>query len=141
MPAVVIPGVIFTVLALWPFLEARATHDTAWHHFAQKPRQAPVRSAIGAGGLTFFIVLTLAGSNDVLAKFLDVEVDTLNVYLKSAVFVLPIVVAFATYRICRDLGARDPHPMTHPERVVVRRNAEGGFDTEHGEPAGTETRG
>ncbi len=93
MPAVVIPGVIFTVLALWPFLEARATHDTAWHHFAQKPRQAPVRSAIGAGGLTFFIVLTLAGSNDVLAKFLDVEVDTLNVYLKAAVFVLPIVVA------------------------------------------------
>jgi ubiquinol-cytochrome c reductase cytochrome b subunit len=141
MPAVVIPGVIFTVLALWPFLEARATHDTAWHHFAQKPRQAPVRSAIGAGGLTFFIVLTLAGSNDVLAKFLDVEVDTLNVYLKAAVFVLPIVVAIATYRICRDLGARDPHPMTHPERVVVRRNAEGGFDTEHGEPAGTETRG
>jgi ubiquinol-cytochrome c reductase cytochrome b subunit len=141
MPAVVIPGVIFTVLALWPFLEARATRDTAWHHFAQKPREAPVRSAVGAGGLTFFLVLTLAGSNDVLAKFLDVEVDTLNVYLKVAVFVLPILVGLATFRICRDLGARDPHPIAEPERVVVRRNAEGGFDVEHEEHTRSETHG
>jgi ubiquinol-cytochrome c reductase cytochrome b subunit len=141
MPAVVIPGIIFTVLALWPFLEARATRDTAWHHFAQKPREAPVRSAVGAGGLTFFLVLTLAGSNDVLAKFLDVEVDTLNVYLKAAVVVLPILVGLATYRICRDLGARDPHPIAEPERVVVRRNPQGGFDVEHEEPTGSEAHG
>ncbi|MGE5227101.1 MAG: hypothetical protein ACM3OO_09540, partial [Planctomycetaceae bacterium] len=75
------------------------------------------------------------------AKFLDVEVDTLNVYLKVAVFVLPILVGLATFRICRDLGARDPHPIAEPQRVVVRRNAEGGFDVEHEERTGSETHG
>ena len=37
LPAVVVPGIIFTVLALWPFIEARAKRDTAMHHDAQRP--------------------------------------------------------------------------------------------------------
>ena len=49
-PAVVVPGVIFTILALWPFLEARVRRDHALHHFAQRAREAPVRSGVGAAG-------------------------------------------------------------------------------------------
>jgi ubiquinol-cytochrome c reductase cytochrome b subunit len=131
LPAVVIPGVVFTVLALWPFLEARVTHDHGRHHFAQHPREAPVRSGIGAAGVAFFTVLTLAGSNDVLAKFLDIEVDSLNAILRVALFVLPAGIGYATYRICRDLVARDPHPIARPGRARIRRSATGGYEAEH----------
>jgi ubiquinol-cytochrome c reductase cytochrome b subunit len=127
LPAVVVPGIIFTVLGLWPFLEARATRDRAWHDFAQHPREAPARSGIGAAGLAFFTVLMLAGSNDVLAKFLDVEVDTLNTVLKVALVALPIVAGIATWRICRELSASDDQPNERPRRSTIRRGAGGGY--------------
>ncbi len=129
--AVVLPGIVFTVLAIWPFLEARVTKDRATHHFAQRPREAPVRSAIGAAGITWFVVLMLAGSNDVLAKYLQVEVDTLNAWLRVLVFVLPAVAGAITFWICRDLGRRAIRPIRDPARVTFRRTEAGGFDEEH----------
>jgi ubiquinol-cytochrome c reductase cytochrome b subunit len=131
LPAVVLPGVITTVLLLWPFLEERVTGDHEWHHFAQRPREAPVRTGIGAAGVTFFAVLMFAGSNDVLAAFLRIEVDSLNTLLKVATFVLPTAIGYATFRICRDLRDRDPRPIAQPPRSRVRRNAAGGYDADH----------
>ena len=89
-----------------------------------------MRSAFGAGGIAFFVLLMLAGSNDVLAKFLQVEVDTLNTVLKVLLFVVPVISGVLTWWICRDLRARDERPIKAPSRVVFRRNAAGGFDEE-----------
>lgn len=128
LPAVVVPGIIFTTIALWPWLEAWVSGDHDKHNFSQRPREAPVRTAIGAAGLAFMTVLMLAGSNDVLAKFLGVEVDTLNTVLKYAIFLVPPAAGLATLRICRDLQRRDPHPIEDHERMTVQRNTAGGFD-------------
>ena len=127
LPAVVIPGAIFTVLARWPYLEARISGHHEWHHFAQRPREAPLRSAIGAAGIAFMTVLMLAGSNDVLATFLHVEVDSLNDVLKVLGIVLPFLVGTVTFRICRDLRDGGSPPAAAPPRATIRRNAEGGF--------------
>jgi len=135
LPAVVVPGIIFTALALWPFVEARVRRDTAAHHYAQRPREAPVRSGIGAAGITMFIVLMLAGSNDVLAKYLLIEVDTLNSVLLVLLFTLPAVVGLLTFWICRDLGRRGTRPIENPPRVALRRKGDGGFDAAHVSPA------
>ena len=132
LPAVVVPGIIFTALALWPFIEARATGDRGVHHDAQRPRDEPVRSGVGAAGIAFFVLLMLAGSNDVLAQFLQVEVDSLNGVLKVLVFLVPALAGALTWWICRDLGARDASPIAHPARSHVRRNARGGFTDEDG---------
>ena len=131
LPGVVIPGIIFTILALWPFLEAKVTKDHDWHNFAQRPREVPVRTAIGVAGIAFMTVLLLAGSNDVLAKFLGVEVDTLNSVLKVLVFVAPVVAGTVALRIGQDLHRRDPHPIGGRARMVVTRNEAGGFDGTH----------
>jgi ubiquinol-cytochrome c reductase cytochrome b subunit len=101
------------------------------HHDAQRPREAPVRAGIGAGGIAFFVLLMLAGSNDVLAKYLQVEVDTLNGVLRVLLFVVPVLVAVTTWWICRDLRAHGGAPIARPARVEFRRNAEGGFDEVH----------
>jgi ubiquinol-cytochrome c reductase cytochrome b subunit len=124
----VVPGLVFTILALWPYLEARASGDHEWHHFAQHPREAPVRSAFGAAGMAFFVVLVLAGGNDVVAKFLGIEVDSFNTILRWTLFLGPVLSGSITYWICRDLRDRPRHPMAAPPRVTFRRNAAGGFE-------------
>ena len=45
----------------WPFLEARVTGDHAEHHLLDRPRERPVRTALGVATLVFYAVLTLAG--------------------------------------------------------------------------------
>lgn len=128
LPAIVMPGIIFTLLMLWPWLEARVTGDRDKHNLAQRPREVPLRSAIGAAGLSFMAILMLAGSNDVLAKFLGVEVDTLNTVLKFAIVVAPAAIGWVTWRICRDLRDTDLRPIAEPARMTLQRNEAGGYD-------------
>jgi len=128
LPGVVLPGLFFALVWAWPFLEARARRDRTMHHLLQHPREAPLRSAIGAAGLTLMTVLTLAGSNDVMAKLFRIEVDTLNTGLRWALFVAPPVVGFAVHRICRQLNREQTHPVRRPARGAVRWSPDGGFD-------------
>jgi ubiquinol-cytochrome c reductase cytochrome b subunit len=130
IPGVVLPGAFFTLLALWPFIEARVTGDRADHHLLDRPRDAPVRTGIGVGGFTFIAVLTLAGSNDVLAKLFNVSVEAFN----RATWVLLLfgapILGYVAYRIARELGRTDLHPMSRPTRVRIRRTRDGAFDVE-----------
>jgi ubiquinol-cytochrome c reductase cytochrome b subunit len=127
LPGVVVPGVFFTIVALWPFIEARVTRDRSTHHLLQRPRDAPERSAVGAAGLTFIVILTLAGSNDLLAKAFNVEVETINAIDKVALVAGPIVVGWITLRVCCELRRRDLRPVARPGRVRITRTAAGGF--------------
>jgi ubiquinol-cytochrome c reductase cytochrome b subunit len=108
-PGVLLPTVTFGLLYAWPFLEARFTGDRAEHHLLDRPRERPLRTAIGVGGLSFYAVLLLAGSNDILARFLGVPVAGVTVTLRILVLVLPLVAALIAHRVMRALrgsGAR-----------------------------------
>ncbi len=104
-PAIVLPGITFALLYAWPFLEARVTHDHAEHHLLDRPSDRPVRTAIGAGVLTFFVVLTAAGGQDIIAAKLQLDIVPVTSTLRVLVFVLPLLVAAAAWKICRDLKA------------------------------------
>jgi ubiquinol-cytochrome c reductase cytochrome b subunit len=98
-PAVLLAGVTFMGLYLWPFLEARATGDRAAHDLLDRPRDHPVRSALGAATLSFYAVLFFAASNDLLAKWLKVRVTIITGIFQVAVFVVPAVVGLVTHRL------------------------------------------
>ncbi len=72
LPGIVVPAILFGGFTLWPFIEAKLTGDHREHQLLQWPWEAPVRLAVGAAALTVFLVLTIAGGNDVLAVFLQV---------------------------------------------------------------------
>ncbi len=55
-----IMGLVFMLLIAYPFLEKKFTGDNAHHNLLQRPRDAPVRTAIGAMAIAFYIVLTFA---------------------------------------------------------------------------------
>jgi ubiquinol-cytochrome c reductase cytochrome b subunit len=127
LPAVVLPGLVFTVLALWPFIERRITGDDRPHHLLDRPRDAPLRTAVGVAGVSVMAVLTLAGSNDVLANLLGMQIGTFNRAARSLLVALPVATGVAAYAACRELGRRDLHPTAGGRRMVVRRTADGGF--------------
>ena len=52
----VIMGLVFLVLMIYPWLEKRFTGDTAHHNLLQRPRDVPVRTAIGAMVIAFYLV-------------------------------------------------------------------------------------
>ncbi|MDQ3958059.1 MAG: cytochrome bc complex cytochrome b subunit [Actinomycetota bacterium] len=128
VPGVVLPGVGFTILALWPFIEARLTGDREEHHLLDRPRDLPLRTGVGVAGLLYFAVLTIAGGNDVLSLVFNVPVESMTVILRYATFVVPVLGGLVAYRVARDLKASEWHPFGRGRPTALRRNAAGGFD-------------
>lgn len=128
IPGVVIPGIVFTVMALWPFIEARATRDSGLHNLLDDPRDAPVRMGIGVAGLVFFLLLTIAGGNDVLALMFNASVEQITNALRVAVLAAPPLSGFVAYRIAQELSLSGDRPFRHRRAVKLRRNARGGFE-------------
>jgi ubiquinol-cytochrome c reductase cytochrome b subunit len=98
-PGVLLLGVTFTFIYLWPWIERRfITRDDREHHILDRPRDNPLRTGIGAGVLTFYAVLFLAGSNDVIADTLTVPVSTVTAVMQGMVLGLPVVVGWLAHR-------------------------------------------
>jgi ubiquinol-cytochrome c reductase cytochrome b subunit len=113
-PGAGLGGLTFGLLYLWPFLEARITGDRVEHHIADRPRQRPVRTALGAATLGFYAVCFFAGSADVVAARFDLSVNALLITMRVLVFVVPVVTAVVTYRLCKELSRRDGLPTMSP---------------------------
>jgi ubiquinol-cytochrome c reductase cytochrome b subunit len=118
LPAIVLPTIIFGGFTLWPFIEARLSGDRRQHELLQWPWEAPLRLAIGVAVLTLFVVLTLAGANDVLAVFLQVGVDDLTSAARVLVVVAPILTGIVAYRLAIERRRRDERRRTPVERLA-----------------------
>jgi ubiquinol-cytochrome c reductase cytochrome b subunit len=104
---VFLPGVTFLLLYTWPWLEARITKDHREHHVLDRPRDRPMRTALGVAALTFYTILGLAGADDVVAVALGVSLNAiLNAY-RVLLLVLPPIAAFVAFRLCKELQRRD----------------------------------
>ncbi len=128
-PAVALPGIVFTIMFLWPAIERRITGDRASHNLLQFPRDVPWRTALGMAVLTFVVVLTLAGGNDVIAAALNVSVEGITRFLRVAVLVLPLAAFALTHRIASRLRDSREHPVSAARPHVIRRTTSGGFET------------
>jgi ubiquinol-cytochrome c reductase cytochrome b subunit len=89
LPTVVLPGLIFTLMAAYPWLEARFTGDRAYHNLLDRPRDVPVRTAIGTASISFYLVLMIAGGNDVIASIFRLSVNQMTYTLRTLCIVLP----------------------------------------------------
>jgi ubiquinol-cytochrome c reductase cytochrome b subunit len=112
-PAVLLPGITFTLLFAWPFLEARFTHDREPHHLLDRPRDHPMRTALGMATLTFYAVLLLAASNDLIAKWFLVSVESVTWVFRVLLFLLPPLVGWGTHRLAKALLASGADRLTH----------------------------
>jgi ubiquinol-cytochrome c reductase cytochrome b subunit len=128
VPALVVPGVIFTALALWPAIERWATGDHRFHNVCDRPRNAPTRTAFGMAGIAFWGVLWLEGGNDVIADHFHIPLYETTEIARYAIFIAPIVVFIATRRICIGLQRKDAALLTHGvETGIIRQTPEGAY--------------
>ncbi|CAN5544368.1 hypothetical protein BH20ACT2_BH20ACT2_05510 [soil metagenome] len=107
VPAVLLAGLTFVALYLWPFLEARVTKDHDTHHLLDRPRERPVRTALGVATLAFYTVLTFAGASDVLSVTFGVSVNSVFRAFRVLLVVAPLLSGWATYRLCKELSAHE----------------------------------
>ncbi|HEX2289895.1 MAG TPA: ubiquinol-cytochrome c reductase cytochrome b subunit, partial [Pseudonocardiaceae bacterium] len=70
-PTMVLPAIMFTLAATYPAIERKLTNDNASHNLLQRPRDVPVRTALGMMAISFMFVLLLSGGNDVIAYVLN----------------------------------------------------------------------
>ncbi len=108
VPAVVFPTITFSMLYAWPAVEKRLTGDWGEHHLLDRPRDHPLRTALGVAVLTFYIVLFVGGSQDVIAQQLGVSIVSVTWVLRIILIVLPLATAAIAYAVCRDLGKELP---------------------------------
>ncbi|WP_425437684.1 cytochrome b [Mumia flava] len=132
IPAVLLMGLLFTVLAIWPFAERWVTRDNAEHHLLQRPRNAPTRTALGVAGMTFYGVCWIAGGNDIIALKFNLDIFVITWLCRIGVFVGPVIAFIVTRRICISLQRKDNETLLHGyETGIIVRSPDGAYAEAH----------
>ncbi len=126
--AVLLPGLLFSFFAVWPWIEAAWLNDRSAHHLLDRPRDAPIRTGIGVATIVFCFGLLMAGSGDVQARYIQEPITTITRFYQIFCLLAPIFGFFITYWLCIEL--RERAGVHKAPRVRLRRNAEGGYDEE-----------
>ncbi|MBK9740653.1 MAG: ubiquinol-cytochrome c reductase cytochrome b subunit [Actinobacteria bacterium] len=113
IPAMILPGLMFTALGLYPFLESWLTGDKREHNLLDRPRNAPVRTGIGVMAITFYALLWVGGANDIIATAFDLSINSIIWFLRVSIFILPPIAFVVTKRICLGLQRRDRDKLLH----------------------------
>jgi len=113
IPGLIIPGILFTGMALYPFIESWITGDKREHHLLDRPRNVPNRTALGAMSLTFMLVALINGGNDIIATTFDLSINQVMWFSRIAIFILPPIAFVVTKRICLSLQRADRELVLH----------------------------
>ena len=112
LPLAVLP-IFLGLVAFYPFIEAWITGDKREHHIAERPRNAPARTSIGAAGITFYAVLWAAASSDLIATHFLLSIEGVIRTMQILLFIAPVIAYFLTKRICLGLQKRDREIALH----------------------------
>ncbi len=123
-----LPGILFALLLCWPWIEGAFGRDRRDHNLLDRPRDNPLRTAIGVALFLFALGLTLAGSGDVQARYVHESITTITQIYRLFCILAPIAGFILTYAFANELRARSG--VQKAPRVRLRRNAEGGFEEE-----------
>ncbi|HSC73225.1 MAG TPA: cytochrome b, partial [Gaiellaceae bacterium] len=100
---VAFPLVVFGFLLLWPALERRFGGDDAYHNLLDRPRDVPMRTAVGLAVVTWVFLVFLAGASDRVDVLFGISYGSQIWVYRVLVFVAPVVVGLVAYRVCVEL--------------------------------------
>jgi ubiquinol-cytochrome c reductase cytochrome b subunit len=123
-----IMGLVFVLLTIYPFLEKRFSGDYAHHNLLQRPRDVPVRTSIGAMAIAFYMLLTLAAMNDIIAFKFHISLNATTWIGRIGMVILPPFVYFIAYRWCIGLQRSDRAVLEHGvETGIIKRLPHGAY--------------
>jgi ubiquinol-cytochrome c reductase cytochrome b subunit len=141
IPAVIVPGLFFTVVAGYPLLAGWIVGGRPPRGLlAPKPADPANRIGVGVAGITLYGLLWAAAANDEIAYHLHISVYTVTWVFRVLVLTGPVL-AFALARMIRHVAAtRRREEAEHGiETGRIMMTPEGGF-TEIREPVAAHRR-
>jgi ubiquinol-cytochrome c reductase cytochrome b subunit len=126
---VLFPLFVLGVLAAFPWIERRLTGDHGVHNLADRPRDAPNRTAFGVAFLFWVFAIFGFGAADRILVLWNIGYNTQLYIFRIGIWVIPVILFVVVRRICRDLQ--------DAERVdAIQRAAEQESEHEHAALAG-----
>ncbi len=122
------PLVVFGVMFTWPALERRLMGDRLRHDLLDRPRDRPLRTAIGAAFLSWVVIIFAIGSTDRLFFRLDISYKAQIHFWRLGVWIIPIIVFLITRSACRSLQRSELHPLRDWQGTVIARRADGAVE-------------
>ncbi|APF40106.1 cytochrome b [Neomicrococcus aestuarii] len=128
LPAAILIGVMIG----WPWIERWITKDNREHHIAERPRNAPFRTAVGVAGFIWYCVMWAAASSDLIATHFHVALNDVTYWLRALFFLGPILGFIVTRRICLSLQRKDREIVLHGrEAGIIEMSPVGGYSERH----------
>ena len=132
LPIIVLPGLMFTILLMLPFLESWITGDKREHHLLQRPRNAPTRTALMVALMTFYGITWSASANDIVAIKFHLSLNDITYFNRVMVFLGPVIAFWITRRWCISLQRADQARLLHGyESGIIMRSPEGAYAEKH----------
>ena len=128
-PGLLIPGLVFTIMYAWPWIDKKIYNDYGPHNLLDRPRDKPFRTGVGVAGIIFFTVETLACATDLLANNLHIAFERLIEILQIAALLGPVVGFIIAFKACQALARTNAHPIQRPVGGVIIRTADGAYHT------------
>ncbi|MEV6763058.1 cytochrome bc complex cytochrome b subunit [Streptomyces sp. NPDC051105] len=126
-------------IGVYPFVEGWITGDKREHHILDRPRNVPVRTALGVAWLSVYFVLLIGGGNDIVATHLHLSINSITWFVRIAVFVVPVLAFITTKRICLGLQRRDRDKVLHGRETGLIKMLPHGEYIEVHEPLGQDS--
>jgi ubiquinol-cytochrome c reductase cytochrome b subunit len=131
-PTVVLPGILTMLPIFYPFIEQRFTKDKRSHHLLQRPRDNPMRTALGCMAIGFYVVLLISGGNDVIADKFFISLNAMTWAGRIGLLIVPPLAFYVAYRICLGLQQHDREVLVHGvETGIIKRLPDGRFIEVH----------
>ncbi|MEV4555876.1 ubiquinol-cytochrome c reductase cytochrome b subunit [Kitasatospora sp. NPDC049285] len=131
VPLAIFPMVL-AAIAVYPFIESWVTGDKREHHILDRPRNAPVRTGLGAAWISLYLILLVGGGNDLFATHLHLSINSITYLVRVGFFVVPVLTFFVTKRWCLGLQRRDKDKVLHGrESGIIKRLPHGEFIEVH----------
>ncbi|MET9956390.1 cytochrome bc complex cytochrome b subunit [Streptomyces sp. NPDC006339] len=131
IPLVIFP-LVLGAIAVYPFIESWITGDKREHHIAQRPRNAPTRTAFGVAWITAYMIMLVGGGNDLWATHFHLSINAITWFVRIFFFVGPVIAFIVTKRICLGLQRRDKDKVLHGrESGIIKRLPHGEFVEVH----------
>ncbi|KLN71596.1 cytochrome bc complex cytochrome b subunit [Rhodococcus sp. IC4_135] len=125
-------GAVFVLMIAYPWIEKRLSGEDSHHNLLQRPRDVPVRTAIGAMAIAFYVVLTISCVNDLIALKFHISLNAMTWAGRIGVIVLPAIAYFVTYRFCIGLQRSDRAVLEHGiETGIIKRLPSGAYLETH----------
>ncbi|GAA5113856.1 ubiquinol-cytochrome c reductase cytochrome b subunit [Haloechinothrix salitolerans] len=125
-PTVITPTLLVGAALCYPWIDRALTKDYRRHNILERPRDAPVRTGLGAMVITFVLVLLASGVNDILAHVLEISLNGLLWAGRIGIVFLPLAAYLLTYHVCRALQRDDRKVLEEGmETGIIRRYPHG----------------